>query len=342
MASAHMLEMLKSLFGDEVDETKVAALEAAMASTPKKEKKTKKPKREKMEGEPNRPTTSYMRWLSENRVTIKSGLEDSGDFEDGKVRAKDVTKKAGELWKALSEEDRAPYMSAYAKEKASYDEWCEANGRVRRSASPKRSKFDPSQTESECPEGWVGPFPAKYLHGLAVGRKFGSGYFHTLAEAVDAANALGDACGGITKMSYGYALSLGGEPLVVDLISKQFITCWTKKDFTGATWESTRSRSPSPAAASVAGSDEDDEDVVAAAAPEPKKRGRPTKKPEPEPEPEPESESDGESDDEVNVEPWTHKDRTYLLDPMTGVVYDYDTQEPVGKKNIKGKFIANE
>jgi hypothetical protein len=332
--------------GDDVDENKVAQMLSLMTSETKKTKKTKKPKREKMDGEPNRPTTSYMRWLAENRASIKSGLEESAETEDP-VRAKHVTKKAGALWKALSDDDKEPYIAAYKAEKvdfdAWFDAWCDANGRPQRSASPKREKFDPTLDDTDCPDGWSGPFVSKYLHGLAVGRKFGQGYFHTLDEASAAADALGEKCGGVTKMSYGYALSLGGDPLAVDLISKQYITCWTKDNFAGETWESTRSRSPSPKAASVANTDDDEPEVASAASPKKMKKMKKLKKTEPEPEPEPESdddESDDESDDEVSVEPWTHKGDTYLLDPMTGVVYNYDTQEPVGKKTAKGHFVA--
>ena len=51
------------------------------------------------------------------------------------------------------------------------------------------------------------------------------------------------------------------------------------------------------------------------------------------------ADDDDDSDDEVCVEPWTYKGTTYLIDPMTNIVYNYDTQEQVGTKDAKGKFI---
>ena len=46
--------------------------------------------------------------------------------------------------------------------------------------------------------GWHGPFNGRKLSKLAIGSKLGVGSFNTLEEAIIAADALGDACSGVT------------------------------------------------------------------------------------------------------------------------------------------------
>jgi len=51
------------------------------------------------------------------------------------------------------------------------------------------------------------------------------------------------------------------------------------------------------------------------------------------------SDSDEEDDEEVmEVVTWDYKGKTYLLHEETGEVYDYDSQEKIGRKTDKGKL----
>jgi len=91
---------------------------------PKKETKAKKPKvdktdkspkkprvkKEKREGEPTRPKTAWLLWLSENRQRVK----DEG-FEGKEIQAE-----CGRQWKALTDEEKAPFVEEANELKETY------------------------------------------------------------------------------------------------------------------------------------------------------------------------------------------------------------------------------
>ena len=76
--------------------------------------------------------SAYWLWLSENRVTItkEHGLE-------GK-RGSEVSKKAGELWKAIDAATKKKYDDLAAKDKARYEEEVKTLGK--RERQPKKDK----------------------------------------------------------------------------------------------------------------------------------------------------------------------------------------------------------
>ena len=61
----------------------------------KKERKQKKTKKTKLAGQPKRPMSSYFLWMNATRETIKKDNPGAGIGE--------IAKKAGELWKELSD-----------------------------------------------------------------------------------------------------------------------------------------------------------------------------------------------------------------------------------------------
>lgn len=65
-----------------------------------------------------RPTSSYMLWFNESRNNI--GEKYFSQLE-GKERMISIAKKGGKLWKAMSEEEKAPYQKKYLEQKAKYD-----------------------------------------------------------------------------------------------------------------------------------------------------------------------------------------------------------------------------
>ena len=65
-----------------------------------------------------RPTSSYMLWFNESRKNI--GEKYFSDLE-GKEKMINIAKKGGKLWKAMSEEEKAPYQKKYLEQKAKYD-----------------------------------------------------------------------------------------------------------------------------------------------------------------------------------------------------------------------------
>jgi len=63
--------------------------------------------------EMKRAPTAYFLWLGENRAEIAKTL--------GSAKGSDVSKKGGEMWKALTEQDKAPFVERAAKMKEEYD-----------------------------------------------------------------------------------------------------------------------------------------------------------------------------------------------------------------------------
>ena len=90
-------------------------------------KKAKKAARD--EDAPKRPKNGFMLFSDDVRGNIVSEFEAARENPEIKIQQKDVARKLGELWKGLSEDDKAPYeqQAAIAKEtytraKAIYDE----------------------------------------------------------------------------------------------------------------------------------------------------------------------------------------------------------------------------
>lgn len=319
-------------------------------------KRGRKPKKSKDPNHTPRPASSYMMWLKANRQKIID--EHFSDYEFvGREKVSLVGKKAGELWKSMSEEDKQPWLEKYAEARAEY-----MSGRPD-VASKVSFKFDVSSDVGDlaAPAGYEGPFKVQYLSGLANGRSRGAGTFDNFEDAIAAANELGNRCGGVTKDIYGWSLRLGGA-LKQDLNKPHMVT-YRKLDFEGPTRAKliadrarSRSRSRSPKLSDGEMS------------PEPVKRGRPRKSESPSPSPSPSpsasqesaavaekpssapvlsveygSDTDSDSDDEeISVDPWVFQGVTYLLDENTGVVYDYDTSEVVGKRHPKTRMLVRD
>jgi hypothetical protein len=79
---------------------------------PKADKSPKKPraKKEKREGEPTRPKNAWMLWLAENRQRVK----DEG-FE-----GKETLTECGRQWKALTDDEKAPFVEEANELKEAY------------------------------------------------------------------------------------------------------------------------------------------------------------------------------------------------------------------------------
>ena len=143
-----------------------------------------------------------MLWLNENRATI---AEDHCSHLEGRDKTTGITKKAGELWKALSAEDKTPYQEKYLELKATYD----AEMAIYAPKAPAGPKYDASEFPS-APENWHGPYLDSYLRTHVKGEDGKKLKFKTFDEAVEMANSLDAAvCAGITKTARYYELRLG-------------------------------------------------------------------------------------------------------------------------------------
>lgn len=292
-----MIEAVTTKFGEESNVSEIMSF-IAEYKAPRASRATK-PSGVK------RVPNAYVLWTKDNREKI---VEEH--FGGVNPKASEVTKKASTIWNSLSEEERKPWVekSAALKEEAGQSP-C---------SSPSSSwKFE-KKVDVEVPEGWSGPFEGKYLARYAAKGR-GIGRFATFEEAVEAANALGNKCGGITLEQKAYTLRVGNDPIRHENPSQSSYSAasWTKNDFEPETAES----------------------------PKPKKKTTKKAEAKEEPKAEPKAEevecnedTDEEDDEEeTEVERWTFKDKIYLLDPATNEVYDANTCELLGKKG-EGEF----
>jgi hypothetical protein len=238
----------------------------------------------------------------------------------------DVTKLGGSRWKSLSEEEKSEWNS-----KASVSE-----PQTKRVLVEKwEFSLKDSEGDEEEYEGWSGVNVGYFLEGKTVnGFKRGSGVFMTLREAIEEGNRLGKECGGVVKGKNGYSLRLSGEmKKVTDEVMSDYIKCWVKKDLEGvATYEEKKSKSKvkkilkakdekkeevKPEEIFKEEDEEEEEEVVE----------------------EDDEEEEEEEEEDCSVVPWTFKGKTYLLDEKTGVVYDEDTEDEIGKKTKGGRLV---
>ena len=284
-------------------------LDRALQNLDVKQRKPRKTKQRDPDA-PKRPASAYMLWLNENRASIKDELLTTNP--DAKIT--DVTKRAGELWKELSDDEKAPHQKASEALREKYHEAMKLykpNHTVAKKT--KGPKYDADEIP-DAPDAWSGPFDMKYLFRKvkdADGKhvRIQKSFNDAVALANDIIKAWNDAkdsdslpdhwksdvppCAGITKTSTGYDLRLGPQLLPT-----------AEKDAKGglASWLIGEHELPA-----------DDEPVdEPAAAPEPevkpapKKRGRKPKQKEPEQpvvQDEPAEPAAAPTDSEVKPEP---------------------------------------
>ena len=282
-----------------------------------------------------RPSPASWMFRDENRAKI---IDEH--FDGAKTKGSDVAKKAKEVWDEMSEEDRKPWTDRHAEMWAAYKTANPGSGA--KSSTPSSPFNVESASEIENPDGWNGPHEGKYLHKMASGSARGVGKFPTFSEAVEAANAL-DTCGGITyDKKLGYQLRVGTDPITH---SDGDVVSWTK---VGHVMKSPEKKARG-GKKKVSGPSE--EELVAAQTEmfgaetdnEESGDGGPVEDEKVVVREEEDSDSDSDSDEEdeeegMEVVPWDYKGKTYLLDETTQEVYDYDSQDKIGKKTDKGKL----
>ena len=199
--------------------------------------KTKRTKKNKDPNAPKRPLAAYMLWLNDNRAKIADEF-----FADltGKERVTKTAKKAGELWKELSDDEKAPYNEQSAAARAEYQKLKAAYVPPEGSVSTKPPRSTTKQRIDDipdAPDGWSGAFKMKYLKGK-VKDADGSTVkiIKTFDDAVLLATQLNNTwndrcaesdcpshwnpdfkpCSGITKTTRGYDLRAGADLLTTD------------------------------------------------------------------------------------------------------------------------------
>ena len=162
--------------------------------------KTQKPKKAKKVRDPDAPKrarNAYMVFLAEKRESIK---------ESG-YKGKDVATEAGKLWKALSEQEKAPYEEISDAEKKRYAEQM----LTYRPTVTTKIVQNPEEFAA-APEGWNGPFADTWLdQGPFLDPETGKKIrVKTFEEAIEAANKF-VGCNGITKYARGFELRNTGK-----------------------------------------------------------------------------------------------------------------------------------
>ena len=331
-----------------------------------KVKKTKDP------NAPKRAPSAYLMWLNENRQSI---IDEHFDEElTGRDKVAKVGKKAGEVWKAMSDDDKADYVT---RSKQLQEEYKAAMAKYKPSAVISTSSKKPINLDfdalPEAPEEWTGPFNGKKLRGLANGGKLGVGKFYSFDEAAKAADELGETCSGIT-----YEAKTGKYSL-----RKKFEWCGDGVEGEDCSWvrgeievskpkatkpkaekkpKATKAKAEKPKAEkpkkskkskkaevvsfTVNAPAEIEVETMTFGTPEPEKKVE-TKKSKklavaPEPEPEVVEESESEDEEEVSVRKWNYQGKQYLLDDASGEVYDIETQDVIGTLQEDGTVEFDE
>ena len=310
-----------------------------------KVKKTKDP------NAPKRAPSAYLMWLNENRQSI---IDEHFDEElTGRDKVAKVGKKAGEVWKAMSEDEKADYVT---RSKQLQEEYKAAMAKYKPSAVISTSSKKPINLDfeslPEAPEEWTGPFNGKKLRGLANGGKLGVGKFYSFDEAAKAADELGESCSGIT-----YEAKTGKYSL-----RKKFEWCGDGVEGEDCSWvqgeitvcipkpkaNKPKAKKAEKPKATKPKKAEKPKATKAKKAEEPKKVEKPkTKKAKkvavaPEPEPEPEVVEEDEEEEEVSVRKWSYEGKQYLLDDASGEVYDIETQDVIGTLQEDGTVEFDE
>ncbi|PAV64448.1 hypothetical protein WR25_07035 [Diploscapter pachys] len=111
----------------------------------RKSKKTKDP------NAPKRASTAYMLWFNENRSSIK---------KDGDAVA-DTAKRAGEMWKKMSDDEKKPYEAKAKGDKERYEREMKAYKESGGAEEFKKQSSSQEAKKKKEPKKSVGPSPSK-------------------------------------------------------------------------------------------------------------------------------------------------------------------------------------
>jgi hypothetical protein len=285
----------------------------------------------------------------------------------GREKVSKVGKKAGELWKAMNEEEKTPYIEKSKEQQAIYKA-AMAEYKPSSVVALKPANLDFSNLP-EAPAEWTGPFNGKKLHKLANGGKMDVGKFYSFDDAVKAAEELGDSCSGITYEAKSGKYSLrktfnwcgdGVEGEDCSWVRGEITVCTPKESKPKATKskaskpkaskskedkkpKNTKKSKKAVVSVTVNAPMEVEAKTISVSAPEPKSKKSKKLAVAPEPEPEVVEETEDEDEDEeVSVRRWNYQGKQYLLDDNSGEVYDMDTQEVIGQLQEDGSVEFEE
>jgi len=92
----------------------------------------------------SKPMTAYFLWLGENREKITKML--------GNAKGSEVSKKGGEMWKALPESARKPFEQLAKEKKEAYDKYCATEEGQKALQEKKSAKADEKAEKAQKAE----------------------------------------------------------------------------------------------------------------------------------------------------------------------------------------------
>jgi hypothetical protein len=347
-------EKLKQAIQDSLAKTKTKTKETGEKSK-RGRRTTKEPRDPNL---PKRPKNAYMLFTDSVREEVKAQLVTAS--ADGKVRVSEVSKVCGERWKAMSAEDKQPFVDANAEAKTDYEKAMEeyyteypdkkvekaskkAGGDKKTTTKAKKVAFSTEDGLPTTPEGFSGAYTG-YLKGSVKNPETGKNFLKKFADFNDAvveAMRLGDACGGITRISKGYSLRAGTSVKENSNAGDGVEISWVKGDGSGIEAEVVSVDGPTSETASSTTTEEDFDAPTDDEGPPPLEEPEPDTEPVASPEPpapvvdtptapqvksipiteDSDEDSDDEDDDEeVDAEEWTWKGVTYLVDDENEVM----------------------
>ena len=362
-------EQLKQVIQDELTKTKTKTKETGEKSK-RGRRTTKEPRDPNL---PKRPKNAYMLFTDSVREEVKAQLVTAS--ADGKVRVSEVSKVCGERWKAMTAEDKQPFVDANTEAKTDYEKAMEeyyteypdkkvekatkkAGGGKKTTTKAKKTAFSTEDGLPTTPEGFSGAYTG-YLKGSVKNPETGKNFLKKFVDFNDAtveAMRLGDACGGITRTSKGYSLRAGTSVKENSNAGDGVEISWVKGDGSGIEAEVVSVDGPAPETATSTTTEEDFDAPTDDEGPPPLEEPEPVASPEP-PSPvvdtptapqvksipiteddEDSEDEDDEDDEEVDTEPWTWKGVTYFVDDLNDVMTE--DGDIVGKRiTVGGKTI---
>jgi len=120
---------------------KKSPTKATSNSKDEKPKKERKRKPEKDPNKPKKPQTAFLLFLNKNRVSFN---EEAGTKNPG-----EIGKLASEKWKALSDDDKEPFIKEAEKAKAAYDIEIKEYNENKTESPPKKPKKEESAKKTD-------------------------------------------------------------------------------------------------------------------------------------------------------------------------------------------------
>jgi len=195
-------------------------------------------------GRPKKPPNTFVMWKNDNMDTLKSYFKDYDTIKDWSKQSKIDYYNFKEI--GIPKKDGKPKLVELITIKAGII-WNTVEQHVKNKYELKRDNaiknFNTPRIKINIKDSWIGPYHNKEISKKVKkdGKIIPNYKEHTLNEIIDIADNMGNLCGGITETSNGkYSLRFG------ELVDKQNVCSWIKKDYVYKPTKSKRGRPKKP------------------------------------------------------------------------------------------------